>query len=106
MIGDGVGTNQVFFGANDLFDQASGGNFTPLGAQDFAVDVLGPNQSDLTALFTLNFAANFTVAQTTSATVGNEFFAVYVQEIKKSNQSSVLMRTVKTCRVRPTEQDL
>lgn len=78
MIGDGVGTNQVFFGANDLFDQASGGNFTPLGAQDFAVDVLGPNQSDLTALFTLNFAANFTVAQTTSATVGNEFFAVYV----------------------------
>lgn len=78
VIGDGVGTNQVCFDVNDLFDLGNGGNFTRLGAQDFAVDVLGPNQSDLPAHFTLNFAAAFTVAQTTSATVGNEFLAVYV----------------------------
>ena len=78
VIGDGVGTNQVFFDVNNLFDRTSGGNFTPLGAQEFAVDVLGPNQSDLAAIFTLNFGANFTVAQTIPASVGNEFFAVYV----------------------------
>jgi hypothetical protein len=78
VLGDGVGTNQVFFDVNNLFDRTNGRNFTPLGAQEFAVDVRGPNQSDLAANFTLNFGANFTVAQTTPVSVGNEFFAVYV----------------------------
>ena len=78
VIGDGVGTNQVLFDVNDLFDLGNGGNFSRLGAQDFAVDVLGPNQSDLPAHFTLNFAAVFTVVQTTSASVGNQFLAVFV----------------------------
>ncbi len=78
VLGDGVGTNQVFFDVNNLFDRTSGANFTPLGAQEFAVAVRGPNQSELAAKFILNFGANFTVAQATSVSVGNEFFAVYV----------------------------
>ena len=78
VVGDGVGTNQVFFDANDLFDLAGGGNFTPLGAQDFTAEVLGPNQSDLSQHFALNFTASFTVAQTTLAAVGTEFFAATV----------------------------
>jgi hypothetical protein len=78
VIGDGVGTNQVFFDANDLFDLAGGGNFTPLGAQDFAANVLGPNQSDLSQHFALNFTASFEVAQATLAAVGTEFFAATV----------------------------
>lgn len=75
VIGDGVGTNQVFFDANDLFDLAGGGNFTPLGVQDFVADVLGPNQSDLAQHFALSFTASFAVAQATLAAVGTEFFA-------------------------------
>jgi len=78
VVGDGVGTNQVFFDVNNLIDATRGGNFTALGSQSFAVDVLGPNQSDLAASFTLNFATNFTVAQATSTSVENEFLAVYV----------------------------
>jgi hypothetical protein len=78
VIGDGVGTNQVFFDANDLFDLAGAGNFMPLGAQDFAAEVLGPNQSDISQHFALNFTADFAVAQATLAAVGTEFFAATV----------------------------
>ena len=78
VIGDGVGTNQVLFGVMNLFAQAGGGNFTALGAQDFAVDVLGPNQSDLSQRFSVNFTASFAVAQTTLASLGNEFFAAAI----------------------------
>jgi len=78
VVGDGVGTNQVFFDVNDLFDSDNSGNFSRLGAQEFAVNVLGPNQSELAALFTLNFSTNFTGVQATAAAVGNEFLAVYV----------------------------
>jgi hypothetical protein len=78
VIGDGVGTNQVFFDANALFDLAGGGNFTPLGAQDFAAEVFGPNQSDLSQHFALNFTASFAVAQPTLAAVGTEFFAANI----------------------------
>lgn len=78
VIGDGVGTNQVFFDVNDLFELGNGGNFNRFGAQEFAVNVLGPNHSDLVARFTLNFVTNFTVAQTTTASVANEFLAVFV----------------------------
>src|SRR6185437_7276942 len=43
VVGDGVGTNQVFFNVNDLLAAASTGNFTPLGDQDFGVNILGPD---------------------------------------------------------------
>jgi len=78
VIGDGAGTNQVFFSVNDLFALAGGGNFMPLGGQDFVADVLGPNQSDLAQHFSLNFTASFTVAQATLAAVGTEFFAANI----------------------------
>jgi hypothetical protein len=76
VIGDGVGTNQVFFDANNLFLQAGGGNFAALGSQEFGVDVMG--QSDITQRFALNFTASFVVAQSTLASLGTEFFAASV----------------------------
>jgi hypothetical protein len=78
IVGDGVGTDQVVFDANNLFLQAGGGNFTALGSQDFAIDVLGPNQSDISQKFTLNFTASFAVAQATVASLGTEFFAATI----------------------------
>jgi len=78
VIGDGVGTNQVLFDPNNLFLQAGGGNFAALGSQEFAIDVLGPNQSDIAQKFTLNFTASFAVAQATVASLGSEFFAASV----------------------------
>jgi hypothetical protein len=78
IVGDGVGTNQVSFDPNNLFLQAGGGNFAVLGSQEFAVDVLGPNQSDIAQKFTLNFTATFAVAQATVASLGSEFFAASV----------------------------
>ena len=75
IVGDGVGTNQVAFDVNNLFLQAGGGNFSALGSQEFAVDVLGPNQSSISQRFTLNFTAAFAVAQATVASLGSEFFA-------------------------------
>jgi hypothetical protein len=78
IVGDGVGANQVSFDPNNLFLQAGGGNLAALGSQDFAVNVLGPNQSDTSQHFTLNFTASFAVAQATVASLGSEFFAASV----------------------------
>ncbi|HWH70715.1 MAG TPA: hypothetical protein VNT26_15100, partial [Candidatus Sulfotelmatobacter sp.] len=77
VVGDGVNTNQVFFNANDLFTLASeGGNFAPIGDQTFTVDVLGPNQSDTLAQFTLTFNTNFTSGSGNQVTLGTEFLAI------------------------------
>ncbi|MCL5098564.1 MAG: hypothetical protein M1608_13750, partial [Candidatus Omnitrophica bacterium] len=77
VVGDGAGTNQVFFNVNDLFAAAAGGgNFTPLGPQDFTVDVLGPNQADVIRQFTLVFGTDFTVAPGSYASIGTEFLAL------------------------------
>ncbi len=78
VIGDGVGTNQVFFNVNDLFDLATGGNLAPLGNQPFAVNVWGPGGTVVSAQFTLNFTLNFTVAQANLASIGAEFLALRV----------------------------
>ena len=78
VIGDGVRTNQVFFDVNNLFEQAGGGNFSALGAQEFKVDVFGADESKLSQQFTLNFTASFAIAQTTLASFGTEFFAASV----------------------------
>lgn len=91
VVGDGVGTNQVFFNANDLFAQVGGGNLTPMGAQNFTVDVLGPNQADFTAQFTLTFATNFTVGQGTQTSIGTEFLALSVGSTNlQSGQTSAV----------------
>lgn len=78
IVGDGVGPSQVFFDVNNLFDEAGGGNFAGLGAQEFSVDVLGPNGTDLSQNFIVNFSASFAVAQATLASLGSEFFAASI----------------------------
>src|SRR5256885_11508047 len=44
----------TLFPYTTLFRSGSG-NFTALGPQEFAIVVLGPNQSDISGNFTLNF---------------------------------------------------
>ncbi|MGH7952050.1 MAG: hypothetical protein ACREFE_09045, partial [Limisphaerales bacterium] len=78
VVGDGVGTNQVFFNVNDLFSIAGTGNFTPLGDQDFALDILGSDQADLSQTYTLTFTADFETALTTLVSVNAEFLAVNI----------------------------
>lgn len=69
VVGDGVGTNQAFFNLNDLFTLAGGTNFGPLGQQQFAADVLGTNQTDTLAQFTLTFTNTLAIAQLTESSV-------------------------------------
>ncbi|MBI5387111.1 MAG: hypothetical protein HZA90_20770 [Verrucomicrobia bacterium] len=89
VVGDGVGTNQVFFNLNDLFALVSGGNFTPIGPQDFAVNVWGPNQADAAQQFSLVFNNSFTVAQPTVASMGTEFVAFTIgSTIVRAGQTS------------------
>ncbi|HET7625606.1 MAG TPA: hypothetical protein VFM25_10105 [Verrucomicrobiae bacterium] len=78
VIGDGVGTNQVFFNVNDLFAAASPGNFTPLDQQDFALDVLGPDGAEISNSYTLEFTADFVAAQPTVVSIQTGFLAMYV----------------------------
>lgn len=76
-VGDGVGTNQVFFNVNDLFALAGGGgNLAPLGMQYFTTKVYGPGQSETVAQFTLTFTTNFSVGAATQQSLGTEFLAI------------------------------
>lgn len=78
VIGDGVGTNQVFFNVNDLFNLSGSGNLAPLGNQTFDVNVWGPGGADVAAQFTLNFSLNFNVGSANVASIGAEFLALNI----------------------------
>lgn len=78
VIGDGVGTNQVFFNLNDLFNLAGGGNIAPLGSQTFDVNVWGPSGTIVPAQFTLSFSLNFNAGQANLGSIGAEFLALSV----------------------------
>lgn len=78
VIGDGVGTNQVFFNLNDLFNVAGSGNLAPLGSQTFDVNVWGPGSTTVQAQFTLNFSLNFNVGQVNLESIGAEYLALSV----------------------------
>ncbi len=78
VVGDGVGTNQVIFNANDLFALA-GGNFATPGLQQFTADLLGSTaQSDTVAQFALTFGTTFNAGVATRASFGIEFLAVSI----------------------------
>lgn len=76
VVGDGVGPSQVFFNVSDLFALAGTGNFTPLGDQDFTLDVLGPNGDVQSQSYTLTFTTGFSTA--TTMLVNVEFLALNV----------------------------
>ena len=78
VIGDGVGTNQVFFNLNDLFNLATSGNLAPLGSQTFNVDVWGPGGADILAQFTVSFSLNFNTAQGNLVNVGTEYLLLSI----------------------------
>lgn len=97
VVGDGAKTNQVFFNLNDLFALAGGGNFSPLGAQEFDVTVMGVSKADIHQKFAVIFGANFSVGNATAYTVGTEFFAVYFgSTVVRSGQPANVAITANT----------
>ena len=78
VVGDGVGTNQVFFNVNDLFAATGTGNFTPLGDQAFAMDILGPDNADSSQTYTLTFTADFATALTTMVSIDTDFLVLNI----------------------------
>ncbi len=76
IVGDGVGTNQVFFNVNDLFALAGSGNLAPMGPQVFTAKVLAPNSGETAAQFFLSFSNLFQVAKGNANSVGTEFLAL------------------------------
>lgn len=78
VIGDGVGTNQVFFNLNDLFTLATSGNLAPLGSQTFDVSVWQPGGANVQAQFTLAFSLNFSAGRANTVSVGAEYLALSI----------------------------
>ncbi len=93
VVGDGAGTNQVFFNVNDLFALAATGNFTPQGAQTFALKVLGPTQGGLGQTFTLTFGAGFATALSTQIALNTDLLTLQVGSavLRAGQTSSVLV---------------
>ncbi len=76
VVGDGVGTNQVFFNANDLFALSGTGNIAPSGPQVFTAKVLGPNSGETVAQFFLSFSNALQVGRANFNSIGTEFLAL------------------------------
>lgn len=77
VVGDGTGTNQVFFNLNDIFAM-TGGNFSPTGPQEFSATILGPPQSDEQQVFSVAFSEGFSVGGANSGTTAEDFLVVTV----------------------------
>jgi hypothetical protein len=77
VVGDGTGTNQVFFNLNDIFAMA-GGNLSPTGPQDFVATIMGPAQSDEQQVFSVAFTEGFSVGGANSGTTTEDFLVVSV----------------------------
>lgn len=76
IVGDGAGTNQVFFNVNDLFALA-GGNWEIPGTQQFTADVLGLyGHPHSVAEFTLTFGAGLVTAGSTHDSMRTDFLTV------------------------------
>jgi hypothetical protein len=70
VIGDGAGSNQVYFSLNDLIAATGNTNFAPVGNQQFTGTVLGAGSNAAPQIYSLLFGTNFTVGQGAQFTVG------------------------------------
>jgi hypothetical protein len=79
VIGEGVGTNQVFFNASDLFLLGGGGNFALEGPQIFTADVLGLyGRPDTRVDFTLAFGTNLTAVGSNRNSTRTDYLIVSI----------------------------
>jgi hypothetical protein len=79
VVGDGAGTNQVWFNLSELMALAGNGNFTPTGDLEFLAQVLGSGPDGGRALeFTVTFSNAFSVARSVLSTIGSELVALSV----------------------------
>ena len=77
VVGDGAGTNQVWFNLAELIDLAGGGNFTPNGSLRFVAQVLGAGPDGGRALpVTVEFTDAFRVARSVLSQVSSELVVV------------------------------
>lgn len=99
VVGDGVGTNQVFFNANDLFTLGTGGgrNLLPVGEELFTARVLGQSGTEIVAQFSLAFSTNFSSLQGLYGSIGTEFLALVIDSaIMRAGQSANIPLSVNT----------
>lgn len=68
VVGDGAGTNQVYFSLSDLYALAGATNYVPLGTLPFTATLLGADAQSPIQQFALDFTTDFNVAQAESQT--------------------------------------
>ena len=67
VVGDGAGSNQVYFSLSDIIAAAGNTNFEPVGSVEFTANVLGNTEGTAPQTYSVIFNTNFTVGQ------GNQF---------------------------------
>jgi hypothetical protein len=67
VVGDGAGSNQVYFSLSDIIAASGNTNFAPVGSVEFTANVLGTTEGTQPQTYSVLFNTNFTVGQ------GNQF---------------------------------
>ena len=70
VVGDGVGSNQVYFDLCDLLAVSGATNFLPMGTQQFTAAVLGASNS-VAQTYSLEFSTNFVVGASAQFSLGS-----------------------------------
>lgn len=79
VVGDGAGTNQVFFNLSELVDLAGQGNYLPIGEQEFTANLLGvQGGNELSERFRITFTGGFAVGHSVSNSFQIEFLALTI----------------------------
>ena len=71
VVGDGVGTNQVFFSINEMMAAAGNTNVLPSGTQEFTAAVIGLAPGSIEQSYSLGFSTNFVVGSSSDYFLGS-----------------------------------
>ncbi|MBI3867284.1 MAG: hypothetical protein HY299_02035 [Verrucomicrobia bacterium] len=90
VVGDGAGTNEVWFNLSELMSLDGGNNFTPSGSLRLVAQVLGSGPDGGRVLpVTVDFAGAFSVARSVQALVSTELVALTLgQTVLQAGQTS------------------
>jgi hypothetical protein len=90
VVGDGTGSNQVYFSLSDLLAAGGTTNFAPVGAQEFVARELGNGPGSTPQTYDLTFNSSFNVGVENQFTIGSYLSLAVGMTIAQAGQSGSL----------------
>ncbi len=87
VVGDGAGSNQVYFNLSEVLSATGGTNYTPTGVQEFTARELGSGPGSAPATYDLTYNSSFTAGLENQFTLGSYVSLAIGQAVAQAGQS-------------------